>query len=351
MVDHSRQPEVMLQIEDKQFDAFAQLTWSELYDGVSTLDLEAPWDPSQADALQAFAPLSMVPVTLIADHGIVYSGVSLDPNIITSDKEISIVHTSYSQGGKLQDVSMPPESFPLEWVNAPLKKIGDDVCAAFGLEFDAGLEIENEKFKRATLKSEDSPWEFLAELAKQKDALLATTRTGGVAMFRAFKKTEPLATLIEGEAMLTSIAPRFNSREYYSDITCTSGTKLGRKGGRATTKNTLYKGDRRPLIKTADKSDRGDLNKASSAAVGRMFGGAAGWRVVVPTWFMDNGWLWENGRFVTVHAPSCYIRRRTDLLIRGTTFVLTKDSWWAELDLVLADSFTDQIPTEVPWLA
>jgi prophage tail gpP-like protein len=342
-------PEVELSIDGAVFTAWSTLAYTEVYDGVATLDLSAPWDPERAEALQAFAPLSLVDVELKLDSDSIYFGTALDPDITVTEDDRSISHTSYSKPGVLQDNTMPPESFPLEWTNAPFSKIAEDVCGAFDLEVEIDPQLE--KFKRASLKPEDKPWDFLVELAKQRDALVASTRSGAVSIFRPADSLDPVAILVEGEPALSSIVPKFNAREYHSDVTCTAGRKLGRRGGKATAQNTLYSGSRRPLIQCVDKSDRGDLVGASTAALGRVFAGAAGWRCVVPSWLTDSGSLWAAGQFVRVKATSCYIRREFDFRIRAVNLMMEPDAWWAELDIVLPESFTGTVPKDVPWLA
>lgn len=205
-------------------------------------------------------------------------------------------------------------------------------------------------FRRVALKPDQSAFDFLAKLAKQRNFVLTDSVGGELLFWRSIAPGAPRARFVEGQPPLISVSATFAPQDYFSEITGIAKTRSGKAGSRFTVANPFGADFIRPDVFSPDDTDSGDLEQAVRARMGRMFAGAASYTVTVPTWRDASGEIWRPNTTVTLNAPGAMVYRETEMVIRDVTFdVGDNDAQTATLSLVLPGAFSGEIPEVLPW--
>src|SRR5690606_26370110 len=117
--------------------------------------------------------------------------------------------------------------------------------------------------------------DFIANLAKQRGAVISDTPDGGVLCWQSTTGGNPVAVL-DGAAT-TALETQTRAQEYFSHVTGYAETKRGSLGEQYTYNNPLLSGKTRPHTFRISDSDKADSPQVVSAKIGRMFGNVASW--------------------------------------------------------------------------
>jgi prophage tail gpP-like protein len=347
-----RADELSLEIDGKNFRFWTEITVSLRIDGFDSVTFSAPFDPSDPVQRATFRPFSYKKVRVLTAGTALFTGVMMGIAPTSDATETSVTVECYSGGAILEDAHMPASHYPLEFSKLTLRQIGEKLCIPFGLSVSLAGD-EGSKFDKVKLKVSDKVGPFLAELAKQRGKILSSTPDGGIVFRNSHIGTAaPIARLEHGREPVTGVTPTFAPQEYFSEVTCVAKTKRGRKGSQFTAKNTFLSGTGvvRPSVIELDDTDPGDIQVATNARIGRMYGNAAGYEVGLATWLTPDKRLYQPDDVVTLLAPRVMVYRETSLLVRAVELHQDKDqSKTAKLGLVLPGAFSGEQPKEEPW--
>ena len=245
---------------------------------------------------------------------------------------------------------MPASAVPYEFTKLGLREIARTLAAQFGLalEFgdDAGAIVT-----KAKLEEEQIVFEFLTELAKQRNLVLSNTPDGELLCWRSVQPGRPVARLIEGQPPITTVEAGFEPQEYYSQITAFAAAKRGKKGSQYTVQNPHLTNVLRPLNFKLQDTDPPDVPTAARAKLGRMFGNIASYTIPdIPTWRDPQDDLWEPNTTILLTAPGVMIYRETEFVIRAVTYKQTADAETATLEVCLPGAFSGEVPDQLPWM-
>lgn len=344
-----------LKLAGVRFSTWTEVRWTRTLDAVSTFSARAAWDELDPTLRAAFAPLSFAPVTISALGELMLTGTALGPSAGVDAESRSIAVSGYGLPGVLADSTFPLAAFPLGCDGLTLEQIARKVATLFGLS----VVYEAPTWTPDEVKPEpsDKPWEFLSKLAKQRGVLLSDTPAGELRL-HVPAAGSPVATFAVGERPLTSIQCGFRPQSVAGTVTGLAPTSNsgagGAKGAQHTERLALLTSDtaraRHHVAKIEDLGAAADLAAATRALAGRMLGASMEWTAAVPTWRTPRGKLWRPGDVVTIEsAPDVFIRRPTDLMVRGVEFARTDSEEGAVLTLVPPGAFTGELPTELPW--
>jgi prophage tail gpP-like protein len=202
-------------------------------------------------------------------------------------------------------------------------------------------------FARVALDPEQKIQDFLAELAKLRNLVIADT-PGGDLWFRKSVSTGSPVAKLKGQP-LVSVKAQFNPQDYFSEITGIAKATRKKKGGKYTVKNDHISGVLRPFTFKPDDLERADIPGAARSKFGRMFGNMVSYTATLPTWRDPDGVLFEPNTTIKITAPDAMIYRETEFLIREVTLKQTADSKTAELGLSLPGAFSGEAPSVFPW--
>lgn len=340
--------EVAVLIDGQRFRFWTQVRVTRALDAPDTVELQAPFDPSDPVLRRAFRPFAYPLLVVTVGGAPIFTGtlVSVVPNL--GNSEVTLSAGAYSLPGVLGDCTPPASAFPLEYSGATLRDIATALCEPFGLtvEFadDAGAAFES-----AAIEPGGMVLDFLTKLAKQRGLLISTTERGALLFRKAPATGVPVAVLRQGSAPLLSVQPFLNAQQYYSHITGLESVFVGSAGSQFTVRNP-HAAKARPFTFSAPDTEGGDIETATRAKAGRMLANAVRYSVGVATWRTARGALWQPGDTISLEAAGAMVFAPYSFTVRSIAFSAdSQGGRTADLDLVLPGVFNGTIPEALPW--
>lgn len=348
-VDKSTQPpasdpdEVALKVGGDAFRYWEAVRIKRSLDSIDTVSFSAPF-------VDGIRPFSYLDIEVSIGSEAIFAGtlVSVVPSVEAEARRLAV--DAYATCGVLNDCTMPASSYPLEFRDQTLAEIAPTLADAFGVGVSfAGLNIAGAPFPQVAIQPGEKVLEFLQKLAKQRNLIIGSSPDGGVEFRQPAALGLPTAALVQGQAPLQSVAPRFNNQEFYSHVTGLEVAAVGKAGAQATTKNSTLSGIVRPFAFELKDTENADSQAAVDAKAARMFAGAVSYSVTVATWRDSIGQLWEPGKFLTLEAPDAFVPNAFSFMIRGVIFERSAEGTFATLELVLPGVFGGDLPRVFPW--
>lgn len=340
--------DVALSIDGVRFSAWTDVRIQRSVDAVTSVSFISPFDTENPQAVRKLRPFSYSAAALSIGGRLFFNGVLMNVQPYVTDKSSTITATCYSAAGVLNDVTPPPSDFPVQYEGLNLRQIAERIAEPFGvgvvLNGDPG-----DSFDRVQLSPGQTCYDFLSKLSTQRGRTIRDDAQGNLVFYRADALSEPVAALKENAPPVISVAPQFDPQSYYSHITGLEAMVVGLPGGEFTVKNPSLSSQLRPFVFNVPDSVNAGVKAATEDKASRMLGAAAQWRVSVAEWRDENGQLWEPGAVVDLEAPSAMVYRRYTFLIKSVTFITSSRQRYAELVLVLPDTYRGTLPGFLPW--
>jgi len=210
--------EVAVLINGQRFRFWDKVRITRAVDNRDTVEFGAPFDHTAPGFRESFRPFAFDPVVITVGGEPLFTGtmVAVTPTIDNGARTIAV--SGYSLPGVLNDCTPPASSFPLEFNGQGLKEIASAIAEPFGLSVDFQGE-RGAVFERVACDPGKKALAFLADLAKQRNLIIASTERGKLLFWQSAAAGKPAARLQQGEAPVLSVTPFFSPQEYYSHIT------------------------------------------------------------------------------------------------------------------------------------
>lgn len=340
--------EVSLYVDGETFVYWETITISRAIDSISKMVFTSPFDPDNRAFRRVFRPDGFKSVVVTIGGKRIFTGVMV-PQPPTSDPSGSqITVDAFSIPGVLEQCSAPESVWPIEFRRHNLREITDRILKPFGVQYmfesDPGP-----AFKKVKMQPTSTIFAFLTPLAQQRGYVISDDSDGFMVYRQSTSTGSPVAVLREGVAPLVSVAPSFNFVQYYSHVTGLKPARAGSRAARYTAANTFLNRSLRPSVFTAGDTDAGEIEDATNAKLGRMFGNAATYTATIATWRDPRGSLWRENTTVKVLYPSAMIYQEYEFLVRRVNLSQTPTEEVAVLELVMPGAFSGEIPEELPW--
>lgn len=347
---------VSVLIDGTEFQLWSEITIERAIDQYSTISLTSPFEPDRLDFREALRPFSFHPFNTLIGGTKLFTGTLLDPVPEVDPVSTTVSVTAYAKPAVLHDCSFPSTSLknqPLEFKKVGLRAITTTLIAPFGLEgpvFEAGA-VEGTRYEKPALEPDATIQDFLVDLAKQRGMVVNDTTDGALRYWKSIDPGNPVAHFEAGKEPLIKVAPSFNARSYFSELTGFADGKRGKaKNAPSRLPNPHLTGVVRPHCFKLDETESGDVPAAVKAKAGRMFGEVASYTVSeIPTWRDPSGALWQPNTTIKITAPNAMIYRPYEFLIRSVALHRTRDKLWSELNVVLPGSYSGALPDSLPW--
>lgn len=340
--------EVAITVNGERFPHWSEVTITRSVDSVSTISLNAPFEPENTQLAAMFRPFSYAPVTVQVGGERLITGTLMHVNPSATDDDSTISVSAYGAPGVLSDCGAPVSAFPLEYFYATIEDVAGELCAPFGIkpvfETDPGA-----PFDLVELGPGQAIMPFLATLAAQRDILIKDNPRGDLVFYNVPTGGRPVAHLRDNAPPVANIVANFDPRRYFSDITGLSGNIIGILADDYTVKNPRLTGITRPHTFLVPDSYEGDLVTGVEANAARMFGEVASYTVSVIGWRNASGGLWNPGDLISLHAPRAMVYKPYTFLIRSVALYYQGDKRTAELTLVIPSAFSSTMPEVLPW--
>jgi prophage tail gpP-like protein len=341
---------VTVLIDGKRFRYWSQLQVARAIDSIDTFTLQGPFDPNDADQRATFRPFSYKPMNVQVNGFPWITGTMpvVNPRVVPEATEVAV--GGYSLPGVLAECPLPVESFPAEFRAQNLHEIAAALLAPFGLQVEARV-AAGPIFDKVAIRQEQKVLPFLAELAKQRNQVIASSDTGDLVFQQAIEAGDPVAVLEQGSSPMMVVTPTFNPAEFYSEITGLKAVRVrSKRSTKATVVNKLIPNVFRPYIFSVPNTKDTDLEAAVQAKAARMYANAIAYTVEVPTWRDASDRLWKPNTIVRLTAPGAMIYRPFDFVVRAVVFNKDKESETASLDVMVPGSFAEAAEVGgLPW--
>ena len=315
---------VSLNINGKSFSNFTSLNITRVLDGIDTISFECPFVKGQ------FQQAQFDPMSIYIDGELIFSGTIIDVLPSYGENGTTLTINAYAKCGILQDCSVSPR----DYLNKSLDYIAKDLCKGFGIEVrgDTGDSFKQVEYSGGTI------WEFLIDLAKQKNKLLASTTDGNLIFFKEENTSLISAKFRVGFPPMTGVSPSYNTRGLYSEITGRVPSNKTTSGKTSSIKTglTVF----RPYFTEFSDIKKSEITSALESMKGRMFASAESYSIDVATWTNAQGELWTPGMFVTLQGDEIFLENEEKFTIRNV--VLSQQGGkTAQLNLVKEGSFDE----------
>lgn len=361
---------VKLLIENEEFSAWPSIDIITNVDAISAVEFTAPFESDRREFRELFRPFEFKEMevriapgedqgasgSLLAaavDPTTVFKGrmLGIDPSSTPNSSEVAV--TAYSLPGVLQDCTAPTTALPVEFSGLKLDVIARAVADAYGLEV-VFEEDPGAAFDKVKLDIEQKQFDFLANLARQRNLVVSSTKAGQLLFQKSIQPGNPVARLAQGSQPLLNVTANFEPQNYFSEMTAFVSARKRRKGVKAR-KGSNFTVDNprldvlRPLNFKVPDTEEAGAPEAANAKLGRMFGNVASYQLDLATWRDPQGDLWEPNTTITVNYPDAMIYGEFEFLIRSVQLHQDAGNQNASLNVVLPGSFSGEIPDVLPW--
>lgn len=341
--------ETAIMVKGTRFRFWSSVKIMQAVDTISTVEMEAPFDPDAEGFLDFFEPFAFSDLEVTVGGGLLFTGnvIGVTPKVTVERKTISL--SGYSVPGVLGDCTSPDTAFPLEFVGVGLSAIADTLVAPFGITVDFRVD-QGPVFEQVAYKPGTTIWSFLTGLAKQRNVVMSSSPEGNLIFWQSVPTGSPVATFAKGNVGIASVTPHFNPQDYYSSITGITPMLFGEAGTPYPAKNSFLKGVLRPMTYQVGDVDEVNAATAVEAKRSRMFANMVSYTVEIPTWRDPNNNLWTPNTTISLHYPDALILKPYEFVIRSVKLERSKNKEMAKLNLVLPGSFSGEPPETLPWL-
>ena len=266
------------------------------------------------------------------------------PNI--TDNNVSMTVEVRSKSGIINDCMSLDKS--LDYKNMTLKQIAEKILLPFGLspEFPDG---DTDKFIKVNRQIDETIFNFLSNLAKQKGLLITSgDKSNKIIFTRADLTTKPIASFKQGEFPLIGINASYDGEQRFSNYIAISQS-AGKPNNRTELQDKsikLY----RPIVFAANETESGNIKDAASWKISKSIVASTNISITIQGWHDPKNKLWTKNKKITLFYPLACIFRDTEFLITRVDF--RKDSNGGNitnLNLVLPQAYSLNFPEVFPW--
>ncbi len=178
-----------LKINGRKYNYFNQISIALTLDSVaSAFSFSAKFNPDNPEHKDLFRPLSY-PVVEIFNNSdkLLLTGAIVSHKFNSGSNPKLLQVSGYSISGKLEDVTIPTNAYPLESNNRSLKNIADKLVNIFGLRCVVDPSVTrsvNLIYKKTEAQPSDTVKSYLSKLAAQRNIVLSHNEKGDVVLYR-----------------------------------------------------------------------------------------------------------------------------------------------------------------------
>jgi prophage tail gpP-like protein len=236
-------------------------------------------------------------------------------------------------------------SIQREFIKLDLKQIADIVCAGYGLQatVQTGLSVGS-PFPKATVDDNETPFNFLARLARERGLLIGKTSDGKVLIMKAvdaeavayFDIDTQFLSFLGVEALEIAYDTTQLFGQYIGKATTAEDTNIT-----ATAASALIAQQSCKIIKFQDgtKANIDQLTAWEEQKASREF-----YKNVIPypSWLNPNsGKRWKAGEFILIRCAATMMSEPMDMMIKSVKFTDTGSRKTAELEIVPKSTYLD----------
>jgi prophage tail gpP-like protein len=319
------------------------------YDSIaSVFKFDCYFDPENHDQEELFC------VTHFHEALIEYNGIQFLHGYIISQgfRDSSVKEFAqfggYTLTGVLEDCSISPDSYPLQYNGLSLLQIATKLISPFklGIVVDPAVkDLMDKVYSETTAEPTDSVASFLTRLANQRNIIISHDEFGRLLFTRIASGSLPVLNVEEG-LVGTEMTMTFSGQQMHSHITVLrQADKNGGNSGQYTIENPFVPIVYRPKTITQNSGDNNSTKQAAQNAL------AAELKNVVLTikidrWVID-GKIIKPNSVISVLNKKLYIYKRTKFFIESVSYEGNSESHTAILTCVPMSCYDGSEPKNI----
>lgn len=284
-----------------------------------------------------FLPFTYPPCQISVDGELILTGrvEHVRPSFSGGEKSIAIQGRSLT--GWLLD--LPVTKRPGEFNDMTLEDIASYLAGLYGVKTQF-LDPPGAPYPSAICKHGEVMQDFLNRLALER-GLFCTASPRGELLFQRAKKLSPAAALIEGENIL-SCSATYDGTQRFSEIIADSTQSTGRAiQAKAFDSLLQSRGINRPrMISPENEPEKEELKNIARWEMNKYIGNSMNFAVELSGWKTPAGKVWKEGETVTLTAPSLYLTRATQLIIKCVKLSVDNSQKKTSLSLMIPETYT-----------
>lgn len=306
--------------------------------------------PNEPETRALFVPMASPEVTVDSNGTRLFTGRAESPQPANEPTSRSLGIACYSTPGILERVTPPLAAFPLEYTNANLVAIANDLCAFHGVSVDFQADA-GATFDRVDIQPNEDILSFLAGLAAQRGPVITSNTAGQLVFWNGGETGAPIARYEKGYAPALSVSVAIDESQYYSKVSgfIPAKSKKESAGKQFTVENPFATDLVRPYSFEAKDISPGELETSVNTAAGRMFASIFSATLELPTWYTEYGVLFTPNQTIELKSPDDFINDFYEFLITGVSLSKVSNEYRATLELSLPGIFSGEIPERMPW--
>jgi prophage tail gpP-like protein len=273
------------------------------------------------------------------------TGFILSQGFKDRDKKQPATFSGYSLSGVLEDSSIPPDLYPLQFDGLSLREIANRLVSKFDFKVVVDPSVSslmNQVYDVSTASEKQSIKSYLSELASQKNIVMSHDVDGNVLFTRAKTNQTPILNF-DGGIPFTEMSLKFNGQAMHSDITVMK--QAGSDGGNAgqtTIKNPYVPFVFRPKVIIQNSGSDNDTAFAAQMALSQELKNLK-LTIVTDRWEINGKIIMPNS-IISVTNPKISLFNKTDWFVESVKLDGNEKRMIATLNCVLPEVYNGKTP-------
>lgn len=346
--------EVSITVDGKKFNYFQSVDIDVNFDKIAEFVFSFPFDYNDDNVKRAFAPFKQQAIEIFIGNERLTTGYITRVMPESTQDSSTLTVSGYARCGIIFDRYMPTSSFPLSFDGLDLKQIAEKLCQPFSVKakFSDTSGAKFQKADKVVMKIDETPGDFLVELAKKRGFIITSDRNGDLFFQKLNPSLQSVFSLEGGKPpVLSTQGTEYDLSKRYSDVSCfTTNNQKGAGKIQTETDSELKKnGIVKPLIFDASDSNEGSLKDIAKDRVGRSQGEAVNVVLTVEGWRKSDNKLWVANEIIDYVNPADMIYRKTNFLVRQVRYLKNENAQTTTLTLALPESYNGNSLEVFPW--
>jgi len=338
--------EIVIEIEKKRFRFWKNLSLNLTLDSIDNLTLTTVIDHQDTDFKRFFTPASFKEARVLVGEEEILRGYLINRSASLNYKELSF--SIVSLPAVLNDLSVPPDRYPLEFKSQSLFAIAQQLASFYDIPVRFSAPAGPVFDPPVGLEPDEKILEFLIKLAQKRNLLVSNNRFGELKFFQP-GSSQNSSPLRQGEIPLLDAELEIDEQQLYSSVTGFSSAEAARDPQKFTKKIKALAHLNRNFSYLVSESQGAELQQAVNFKASRLLAGAIKIRAVVASLRGKSGKLWWPGDFISLYTPGIFFYNETKLMIRNVNFSQSERNKNINLDLVFPELYLEKILEKLPW--
>lgn len=335
-----------IKIDGSWYDEFNSISVTQNLNAVATVfSFTGRYDRENPFHRKIFKPYQYLDCDFYNDAGTKFvTGQIVSHDFLSNDVPNLVQISGYSNGGVLEDCSIPLESYPLESIGRNLKDITERLISYFDLKLiiDSSVRSDcNLVYGKSCGEPSGSVKDYLSQLASQRNIVLGHDRHGRISYYRPNVNAKPRVFYDGSNSLEMSLS--CNGQGMHSKISALRQPSKSNSGNISLSDSIInpFVGRYRPSVQVLTSGEDGETSKGIKNLLSEEL------KNIKINFSFDKWQPLLVGDIVEVLNPEIFINKKSRFMVESTTINEDEKGRSMTMSVVLPESFTGEIPINV----